>query len=52
MIFEVEVGKNYCPECGNRLKHYKCHVCGLNLGWGKKLVKVGNSNKKWKYAEK
>jgi len=42
-------GKNYCPECGNRLKHYKCHVCGFKATYDKKLRRV--FGKKWKYEE-
>ena len=41
--------KNYCPNCGNRLKHYKCHVCGTKLHTGKKLKRV--FKRKWKYEE-
>ena len=31
-------GKNYCPECGNRLKYFKCHVCGFNAGHGSTVI--------------
>jgi len=43
-------GKNYCPKCGNRMKHYKCHVCGYRMNWGKRLRRT--HGKKWKYEEK
>jgi len=42
-------GKNYCPECGHRMKHYKCHVCGYRMNWGKRLKRAYGT--KWKYKE-
>jgi hypothetical protein len=40
-------GKNKCPECGNRMKYFKCHVCGFRHTDNTTII-IENKNRKMK----
>ena len=39
--------KNKCPNCGNRMRCFKCHVCGFKHDEGSTIM-IDDKNRKMK----